>query len=271
MPPNTTKQSRRKTSIIIGAASILIVLVIYLLKDNIANELKLFLRILFAIGCGGLSAALIGFITISYNANSQISAGGGLAVFVLIYFFPPFGFGQTDFSSSIYLKNAITNNPIESSEISLDIRLDENSKAGEFIPTSNVFLFKPLPINYLDKEVEVMLINNSKWVFENKKTTTKITLSVGSIDVKILRDSLSLLIKGNITDSLLNPLKDVTVMVVDDVSLSKPTDAYGSFVLQFPPTYNLDNAKLRIMLKGFRTREDNFKLGESNSITLYHQ
>jgi hypothetical protein len=123
----------------------------------------------------------------------------------------------------------------------------------------------------LDKEVEVILPDNSKWVFENKQTTAKIHLSAGSMDVKIQRDSLLLLLKGNITDSMLNPLKDITVMVVDNPSLSKQTDTNGNFVLQFPPTYDLDNAKIRIAAKGFRTKEDNFKLGEFNSITLYHQ
>ena len=70
---NQAKQ--RKISILVGAISIVIVIAILSLRSNIPYALNLYLRILFAIGCGGISAALLGNLYDRHATNEGDHCG----------------------------------------------------------------------------------------------------------------------------------------------------------------------------------------------------
>lgn len=271
-PPMSIKNENRKQaiSIIVGIACIAVVVTIYLFKDNVPEELKLILRVLTALGIGGLAAALIGLVTLKMGKGNAISATGGFAMALIFYFFPPFGFGQTDFSSSIFLKDP-NNSSIGSEDINLHIRLSENQKPGEYLPSSNTYLFKPIPSRFLETNTELSISENSRWVFENGKKVTSIKLVKGEIDIRVQRDSLSLQVRGRIVNSTSEPIAGAVISGIEENSLRVITDSTGNFKLTLPISYKAENLRLGISHPLYQTKEDIFKLGEFHSITLFNR
>lgn len=75
------------TSLIVGVAFVIICLLFILFNPCPTGPQFLFFRILISIGVSGFSAIIPGFLNIKYK--EQITAGGALAVLVLVFLFNP--------------------------------------------------------------------------------------------------------------------------------------------------------------------------------------
>jgi len=83
-------------SMIIGAVFLILGLLIAVFKSNLSPTAKWIIRVMVALGAGFLSAGLLGFIDVGGSIPGwTIQAGGGFAIFVLVYLLnPPSLFGN---------------------------------------------------------------------------------------------------------------------------------------------------------------------------------
>ena len=264
----TNTLQRTKLSIIVGGISIIIVLALYLLRENMPNRLEIYLSILFALGCGGLSAALIGFITLKLNTGPLISSSGGFAIFMLIFFFRPVGFGDDSFTT-IVLKNLSTDKSVASQDISLQIRrINGELRDGIYIPKSEAYQFTGMAND--NHELEVIMKNNPGWVFnDNNKTILSTKIVSGKMELFLTRDTTFLNFQGRITDRLLKPIPDAHIVVVEMPNISAITNQDGYFHFDLPNNYPENSIKLSIQANGYTSNEDTYKLGHFLPLSLF--
>ena len=83
-------------SVIIGAVFLILGLLIAVFKSNLSPTAKWIIRVMVAFGAGFLSAGLLGFIDLGGSIPGwTIQAGGGVAVFIVVYLInPPSGMGN---------------------------------------------------------------------------------------------------------------------------------------------------------------------------------
>lgn len=261
------KDKQRNLSIIVGSASVAIVLAIMLFKEKVPENLSIYLTILFAIGCGGISAALLGNITIDLKQTKGISAGGGLAVMVLILIWFPI---DPELDMSVFLKNKNDNSLVDGNNLKLSVRLDQNLKPGEYLPTSNSFIFRPLPPNYINQTTELILNKESKWVFVNGRKDTAIVLRRGHVDIDVTRDSQSLLLRGYVKgDSVNDDDRSNFIIISEDYpALKDTTDNNGYFEIAYPSSYEAESGEITIKKTGYKPLTEKLALNYTHKIVM---
>lgn len=268
-PMSEQENTKRRTiAIIVGAISVLLALSVFIFQENLPTNLQALLRILFALGCGGLSAAIIGSIDLRMEHPLPIWAAGGFAIFLLIFFFNPVGFNQNDFGFSIYLRDKASGQILDASNFQLAVKLDRNLKTGEYKPTSKNFEFQPIPIHYMDKTVELELSQANQWLFDNGKRIDTIRLKEGEINVNLMRDTNSLLFMGNVTNTDGHPLPIVSIFFPELPQLNQKTDSLGNFHIVLPSSYDRPSVRARFELNGYKPEEQLWKLGVTQTFSM---
>lgn len=90
--PMTKKSSENKDKIIscgIGGLLLFIVLIFTFVFDRPTPFQQAIIWATFAMALAGLAAIIPGFLQIDWRKRAGLAASGALAVFVLVYFFPP--------------------------------------------------------------------------------------------------------------------------------------------------------------------------------------
>lgn len=90
--PVTKKSSEHKNKIIscsIGGLLLVIVLILTFVFDKPTPFQQAIIWATFSMALAGLAAIIPGFLQIDWRKRAGLAAGGALAVFVLVYFFPP--------------------------------------------------------------------------------------------------------------------------------------------------------------------------------------
>ncbi|RYG34850.1 MAG: hypothetical protein EOO01_31935 [Chitinophagaceae bacterium] len=263
-PITAEKRNEHKwTSIIVGAVAVLIVIGTFLLAKNIDPDLRIYLRILFALGIGGLSAALIGSITLNAKAPYEIMAAGGFAVFLIIYLVDP---KVTPQPPEIRIQLADKKgNLIASNDISVKLNLAGNLITGQLIPDSRAYAFNQLAPGAVDKAV-VIYVESPQWTLDSGKKSITIKLSPGNNTLTVVRDTMSLMLTGRAQYDG-KPLVGATVTVVDVNGDSTKTNDRGWFSLRFPDSKAGQSALIQI-IKDTISYEKNLKLGEWHDIVI---
>lgn len=251
---NDKKQQR--ISIIMGACCITgAILVIVFLGKNNDPQIKQLVKVLIALGAGGLAAALLGTITINIRGWG-LEAAGGFAVLAFVFFSDPFG-TKSNFTTTVILKdkndNAVAGSPIEKLRIRLKSGME---REGQLVPASNAYNFDRFASDELQDTVELIL-SSSKWVFKNNlNRTVRIKLVADQIKEQVVRDSVSLQIRGQA-----NPTYRYAVIFVKaNPGWRTTADSLGSFKIQLPDTFTADGAKVVVQANGYKPEEHSLSL-----------
>ena len=244
-------KSPQKTSLILGLILVAAVLSIHLFRLNRPEDLSKILKILFALGCGGLSAAFIGYLRIIKRGKIVISAGGGFAVFLIVLFVwlkweSPVP--SPVFNTTVYLKNS-NGELIADTGITLSFPMMVGRKFGELIPRSKGYLFNSISSEYLNKETE-FAIQSFYWCFDSNKVTNAVKIIDGNVNVHVVRNPASLMLRGSINDG--DPTFANASIVLAGVMRRYSVDANGFFIIGLPEETMADHIDAVIRLSGYK-------------------
>ncbi|TCC93704.1 hypothetical protein EZ428_02735 [Pedobacter frigiditerrae] len=262
-------QENRKNiiSIVIGTVVTAVVIAVYFFTpDKTQSEgFSTVLRILLALGVAGLSAGIIGSLTIKTTHTLGLSATGGMAIFVLIYFYNPVGHNRENFNTTVFLKDNKNEN-IYSDELGLKLKLNDDYIAGNMLTSNMGYLFKTISETFKSKPVELYL-KSDKWVFKNLTKTTTVTLEENSLSVPVVRDSTSLIITGNV-GSADEPLANVKILVDEFPEITAKSDESGNFSITLPKDFFGDEVKIHFSLPNYINKQELFKINKFQRIIL---
>ncbi|SIP97958.1 hypothetical protein SAMN05421821_101324 [Mucilaginibacter lappiensis] len=233
-----------------GSICIIVVFCILLFKNEFSNDLRLYLRILFALGIAGLSAALLGNLKINTMHINGVRAAGGFAMFVLVYIINPVGFKQESFDITFMLKNK-EGKSIKNIVGNIDLYLG-NDKISKKIAEDETAEFKQIPISYNDNITEIE-IQIPGWQFPNGTNYSKIKLNQKDAIINIEHDDSLCCITGTVTDEEGNYLQDVAIMV-DGINAT--TNKLGFFELKIPAEKRREEQKVIVAKTGYKSFND---------------
>lgn len=260
-----SESNQKKVSIITGGICIVVVLAILLLRQNLPAQLSTFLHILFAIGCGGIAAALIGTLTVNLQSSKGIIAAGGFAVFVLIFFFNPVAPPDSPFQVSVSLVEAKTTEQVDGTKIKLQMQLDEDLVTGKYFLSNETYVFANVPPKFIGKNVDLRISQSPNWMFSNGKRTTTFVLTPGFSKVDVKKDSSFYVVKGQIVADEANGF----MVAVSAYGLSSLTDSLGKFSINIPQSHDNDNVRVDIKKGGFQPYSSELALGRFHSIPIF--
>lgn len=189
-PVPINHKGRIRTSIAVGAISILIVFAIFLTKEQIPSQFAMMLQALFALGLGGLSAALLGGVTVKFQFSPIGSAIGGFAVMFIVWFYPPVVPFDT-FQVWISLRDKDGNVVPTKDRLFLDF---PGGGDPEGLNTGGEYLFSNISSNKLKDTVETYLMAPAEFAFKKSKSNrifVKLTLGETRLEVINSRDSIT--------------------------------------------------------------------------------
>lgn len=187
------------------------------------------LATLFAFGIGGVSAGIIGFLTVKFPVGGPIvSAGGGIGIAILLLYYPPKQFDPADFAVEIFLKRR--DKTYIQSDLKPSLRAKNNFYLAVYTSAKTSYKFEGIPGRYKnDLSGELTLPTDSKWLFQNSRRDTSILLSDVGADIILIRDPSSLTLSGNFKIN-----KPIKIDVVSYPDLNTMTDSTGNFTIHMP-------------------------------------
>jgi len=227
--PRSTSGNKKNIllPVIIGSVSLAIVVIALLFKGSFTDDQKYFFKILFAIGCAGVAAAIPGFLNLQFK--KEVSAGGALAVFIFVYIKSP-DVGSKRFDYTIYLKDSATGQTIIQPDLRLNVQLANDRPLGELSPKSGGYKFSNIPAEFKSAIVSLSLSPGSGWVFPNTKYETPLQLTNDFSDIFVTR---SCILKGVVLkdETLIAGEDSVLVLLQNESGYQTYTDKEGYFLL----------------------------------------
>jgi hypothetical protein len=217
---------------IVGIVLIGIILLLVIFFPCPTSSQFFVFRIVLSIAVAGFASIIPGFLRIKYNGI--ITAGGALAVFVLVYIFNP-GTIITEnrcnepFDFTIFLQDSAGNSVLKNSgNLILQI---ENDKRIESIDEKGSATFKQIPFNLKDGNLTLQL-EATGWQFVNGKTAVEIKLQNKSNTVIVKKDNSLCCVSGSVRDEENNLLNDVIVSIGDFADTTRDN---GRFLIDISP------------------------------------
>jgi hypothetical protein len=252
------RRAKRVTqSIGVGVGSVGTVLIILLAKESIPAQLATMLQILFALGCGGLSAALIGYIALDLKKSQGVSAAGGFVIFLVIFFKPPV-MPYSRFDLWVSLRDS-TDYRVDLQGQNLRLDVEGPDVAARIV--DDEFYFSNLSSDYANEQLELIL-ESQVWRFENARKVISIKVKKGSLKLKVIKNPE--LVKRELADSIVHftaslirfgstdPLVSVRVRIVGTGEQDTTTDSTGSFTLRLNKHLHMDGTfRIEVLLDGF--------------------
>lgn len=199
-PVPINHKGRIRTSIAVGAISILIVFAIFLTKEQIPSQFAMMLQGLFALGLGGLSAALLGGVTVKFQFSPISSAIGGFAVMFIVWFYPPVVPFDT-FQVWISLRDKDGNVVPTKDRLFLDF---PGGGDPEGLNTGGEYLFSNISSNKLKDTVETYLMTPAEFAFKKSKSNRVfVKLTLGETRLEVINNN----------DTILHKHADTTAVV----------------------------------------------------------
>lgn len=227
---------KQKISIIVGGACVLISLALWIFKGKIDPQASLALKVLFSLGIGGLSAALLGFITVSTKSENPfaISAGGGFAVFLLLLYLGPLKIAPSRpsiFQVTIFFDH---HGEPQSPDNFNEFRMTAGGSVFTADAVSNDrYVFSNISDQFRDTAA-IFRFKSPKWVFDSSKTTsfeTKLNKMVYHFPV--VMNAGSLVLKGYLKQGTA-PLVAAVISLRDSLKIADTTREGGYFSLTVP-------------------------------------
>lgn len=219
------KRSSLKPYFVFGCVSILFIAVTLIFKDQLSPDQQFFFKILFALGCAGVAAAIPGITTLKYKGI--VSASGAIAVFVLILTLNP---PKKKFSLTIFPKHP-SGDMINLADAKMFMQLNQGLLEG--VSTSeNTIKFNDVPNDYFGDSMRFS-ISGGTWVFNNGNRNQMLQLDQESVDLFFKKDPGYLTIGGTLYHQNA-PLAGAVISDSGNPSLTDTTDNYGSFKIVFP-------------------------------------
>ncbi|MFT3704606.1 MAG: hypothetical protein QM802_19730 [Agriterribacter sp.] len=225
--PDPTPKNNLWIPITIGAISLALVITVLVMKGSLTDDQRYFFKILFAIGCAGVAAAIPGFINIKFK--NVISAGGALAVFIFVFSSNPV-IGSQRFNFTIYLKDSTTGQVINQPDLKVSIQLGGDRAAGEWSANAEAYKFTNIPAEFKSAEVTLTIAAQKGWTLNNKRLSAQIKLDNDYRDIYLLR---SCSISGVILKdkNSIEGENNVMVSIQSYPAYKTYTDSAGNFVL----------------------------------------
>jgi hypothetical protein len=222
---SSPNRSGHKPYFIFGCVSLLFIVVTLLFKDQLSPDQQFFFKILFALGCAGVAAAIPGITTLKYKGI--VSASGAIAVFVLILSLNP---PKKKFSLTIFPKHP-SGDMLDLAGAKMSMQLNQGLLEG--VSTSeNTIKFNDVPNDYFGDSMRFS-ISAGSWVFNNGYRNIMLKLDNESVDLYFKRDPAFLTIGGTLYHQNA-PLAGAVISDSGNPSLIDTTDNYGSFKITFP-------------------------------------
>lgn len=182
---NMTTQQNQKSknlSFYFGITCLIVVLLLVFLKDQFNTQQYLLFRILISLASACLASILSGFLNIKYK--NLLSAGGGLAVFVLILYIS--GNSTTDTPKELNI--SITNSDGEKVLGIKDIKIDINDTPTKIKIDDEGIIYIPF---ITDKKID-FLIKSKGWVFSDNNSKS---LSIVNISKQLRGNNFAIKVK----------------------------------------------------------------------------
>jgi hypothetical protein len=248
---------RRTISIIVGFACIAIVIPILLIKKPPYDQfLQVCLQILFAIGIGGISAALIGSFRWRLLQSTPIDLVGGLGVAIYLLTtgvkpwvpIPP----NPEFSANVELRYKADENVSGVPSVdNVQLKFDGKNRPGDYIPQSGIYEWANIPIVFKDSSLELTL-TSKKWRFEGNRKTIPYRIKEGANVLSVVKDTINNRIFGVVT-YIVAPRKkkpDVVIYLAEDPAIKAVPDEFGKWSLELPETIDAGLAKIVVQRNG---------------------
>jgi len=256
-----TEQDLRKISIWIGAVSIIVSIGTYFFADSFPEGIKPMLKTLFAFGIGGLSAGIMGYVTVKFTIGPFVSAGGGIAIAILLLYYPPKQF-EHDFAVEIAFKKP--NHSFIQNDLTPRLKVNGNFVQRNWQPDNYSYRFPNISAQNNNESVgELYLPDTSKWVFSNGRKDTTFKITDKAIDIYLLRDSLKLVAEGRF------PVTKAMKIIINDLgNVSMMTDSTGYFRIRMPDTYEGESVTISYQGKKKKQTEKPLVLGYPHVVQL---
>ncbi len=154
VPPAGSQSGHQRTAVIMGGIALLLVFGAVLWKPDPSESQYLVFRIMLALGAAGVAAAIPGFLNVNYK--NIISAGGALAVFVVVLFFTNDPDSDAPFGLTVFVHG-----PNGRQDVILEdgaLRLDVGEERKEYeIGNNGRTVFSGIPGQYRNAPVSIGL------------------------------------------------------------------------------------------------------------------
>jgi hypothetical protein len=265
LPRPINVKARVRTSVGVGAGSITVVFAIFLTNESIPSQFAMMLQALFALGLGGLSAALIGGATVRLQAGPIGGAIGGIAVMLIVWFYPPV-VPFDSFQIFISLRDEAGNVVPTSDRLFLDFDGPDDPE-GSSTRTGGEYTFNNVSSKHLNDTVDTYLQIPAQLAFNATETNRiRVRLKLGETCLKVIRnpevvlresaDSM-FMITGRVLDQRGNPLKGAKI-VAGNNEADTLSDRNGNFKLLVRKKLHNDSLARIVISIGGITRFDDF-------------
>ena len=226
----------------------------------------IYFKVLIAFGAAAASTFLLGYITFSYShKNSTIKAGGGIAIFLLMFRFTP--------------ELPISKDRCTQSTTIIMLR----DSAGLIIPGLNGNLMitsNGLALNYPigpDGSVYVqnsgsaeklpIELNSTRWVFQETHTKfLEARVEGTAATIKLSPDEKYCCLFGKVVDSSGEGLPAAKVTVLDHDTLS---DLNGKFRFYIPPGLRGNPVFMQVSKSGYDVYQNEFSVYLNGEVLIY--
>ena len=246
-PPPVSSPSTNKLLPTLSGLGLILLMVGLLFYTPCPSDAQFFtFRVVLALAAGAFAALIPGFLNVRWNTPS-IQAGGGLALFALIYFLNPAQGIATDSCNptrdlTLFIENAQGQAVLQSGTISYRIG---NNRSQESINTEGEVTLKQLP----QKDSLYLELLALGWQFTHgKKTQTIWPGGRDQVVLQIERDNSLCCLKGFVQDETGNRLEGVQI-IVGDTALR--TNALGNFELKLPKSKQREHYKIQAQKEGY--------------------
>ncbi|WP_116126075.1 carboxypeptidase-like regulatory domain-containing protein [Lewinella sp. IMCC34183] len=253
--PRDGPAGSRMTSILIGAISAAaIILLIVFIPCPTSSQYEVF-HVLLALAAGGLAGGLTGYITA--NPVSYVSAGGGLAVFALVFFAGPEEAlaegkcaerGPFDFALRLDPVKPGGNYPDFDPEEYLPQLWVGNDWVDGTVDDNLVVDWKNLSANLDGQRLAFRFKTTEGASWKAESDSVNVTSSTGQQLVLVPNGVLRLL-RGRVLDYDLNPIPNATIAFEELDTISN--DA-GRFALPIPLDRQQKSYPLEVRASGYR-------------------
>jgi len=219
--------ARNKTilSFVLGASLILIILIVTIIRPCPSDAQFFMYKIILAIALAGVAAVIPGFLRIHYQ--NTISAGGAIAVFVLVFLYEPaIGNVGCDFDLTVLFYG-----DEEKSRILREGRVVFNYSGittTKFIDNEGQVILRKLNT---DLRGEKLRINPEIEAFETSQLSVSFPESESQIDIIVNPKKDTTRIRGSILNAHNLPLSNATI---DIEGYKTQTDNLGDYELNIP-------------------------------------
>ncbi|MEM1325955.1 MAG: carboxypeptidase-like regulatory domain-containing protein [Bacteroidota bacterium] len=268
--PNEPTDRTSRLEVILGVIFLLIGLTVALLVDCPTTTQLFVIRLFLALGAAAFAAIIPGVLNVT-ALKSIISAGGGLAVFALVYFLNPGedmaqeGCDQTfDFRVRLQVERPSADYPpLQDAELKLFIgddyrEVDINSESG-------VYDFRSLP-NAVLETTAVAQLEADFWTLQSDE----ITISEATPTITIIPDGTLETITGRVLDEAGNPVADARV----DLGIPRgqtTTGDNGFFELELPLEIQRLSYEVTIRKDGYQNKTQVIDLTQSTPQIVLQQ